>query len=100
MICHCGQELFIAPILLDDQPVLMHASGRLFYNGRCFEKELSEDDVLTLALFCVFEGLHPEDVRLQAGRFFEGREFINEDVQRILLRMVRRDMSMHSSTNK
>jgi hypothetical protein len=87
VLCHCGEELMNAPVLLDDHPVLIHASGRLFYNGRCFEKELSEDDVLTLALFCVFEGLHPEDVRLQAGRFFDGREFSKDDVQRILRRM-------------
>ena len=86
MICHCGEELFVAPVLLDDQPVLMHASGHLFYDGRCFE-ELSEDDVLTLALFCAFESLHPEDVKLQAGRFFYGREFCREDVRRILRRI-------------
>jgi hypothetical protein len=87
MICHCGQELFVAPVLLDDQFVLIHASGRLFYKGRCFEKELSEDDVLTLALFCTFESLHPEDVKLHAGRFFDGREFSKDEVQRILGRM-------------
>jgi len=87
MICSCGQELFIAPVLLDDQPVLIHASGRLFYNGRCFEKELSEDDVLTLALFCTFESLHPEDVRVQAGKLFDGRDFSKEDIQRILRAM-------------
>jgi hypothetical protein len=87
VICHCGEELMIAPVLLDDQPVLMHASGHLFHNGRCFEKELSEDDVLTLALFCAFESLHPEDVRVQAGRFFDGREFSKGDVQRILRTM-------------
>jgi hypothetical protein len=91
MICHCGEKLFVAPILLDDQPVLMHASGRLFYNGRCFEKELSEDDVLTLALVCSFESFHPEDVRVQAGKFFDGRDFSKEDVQRILRRMARRE---------
>jgi hypothetical protein len=68
----------------------MDASGRLFYNGRCFEKELSEDDVLTLAPFCAFESLHPEDVRVQAGMFFDGRDFSKEDVQIILRRMARR----------
>jgi hypothetical protein len=79
---------------------LMHASGRLFYNGRCFERELSEDDVLTLSLFCAFEALHPEDVRVQAGKFFDGRDFSKEDVQRILRRWHKEICQPQSSTNK
>jgi len=87
MFCHCGQELFIAPVLIDDQPALMHSSGRLFHDGHCFESELTRDEVETLALFCSFERLHPEDVRLQAERFFDGRQFDKRDVRRILERM-------------
>lgn len=87
MICQCGKELFRAPVLMDDSPVLVHESGHIFHGGRCFETNLTLDEIETIALFCSFESLHPEDVKLQAGRIFDGREFSKEDIQKILRRI-------------
>ena len=87
MICHCGKELFRAPVLMDDSPVLVHESGHIFHGGHCFETNLTLDEIETLALVCSFLSLHPSDVQLQAERYFDGKEFRAEDVQRILERM-------------
>jgi hypothetical protein len=91
MLCPCGQELFIAPVLLDDQPVLMHESGHLFHNGRCFEKELSRDEIETLALFCTHEMKAPENIRLFCGgKFYDGQTLSEEDKKKIVERIVQK----------
>jgi hypothetical protein len=52
---------------------------------------ITDDEALTLALFCSHEMIAPEDVRLQcSGRFYDGRELVEEDKQRIIRAMLER----------
>lgn len=48
------------------------------------KSKLNDDEVLDVALFCIHEIVAPENVRLQCGRFYDGREFSEEDKQRII----------------
>jgi hypothetical protein len=52
-------------------------------------QELTEIDILGLAMFLAHEQIAPEDIRLQMGkRFFDGREFDSETVCRILEQLI------------
>ena len=91
MICHCGKELFRAPVLMDDNPVLVHESGHLFHGGHCFETNLTLDEIETLALFCTHEMVAPANVRLfYDGKFYDGETFREEDKKKIVERIVQK----------
>jgi hypothetical protein len=52
---------------------------------------LTDDEALTLALFCSYEMIAPGDVRLQCdGKFYDGRTLSEDEKQRIIEAMLER----------